>query len=58
MMILLAYIFPKLGGRETCLDKYLKNRASEHPSTVDILNGPKYHLSLHDSTFAIFFHHS
>ena len=43
---------------KTCLDHSLKGAVSEHPSTVNILKGPKDFRKLHESTFIIFFYHS
>ena len=54
----LAYIFPELRVRKTCLNKCLKSTAFEQTSTVNMLKGSKYYLNLHDSIFIILFHHS
>ena len=54
----LAYIFPELRVRKTCLNKCLKSTAFEQTSTVNMLKGSRYYLNLHDSIFIILFHHS
>ena len=40
------------------LDHSLKSVVSEHPSTVNTLNGPKHLQNVYESTFVISFHHS
>ena len=40
------------------LDHSLKSVVSEHPSTVNTLNGPKHLRNVYESTFVISFHHS
>ena len=50
--------FRQKGLRKTWLLKCLKSRVSEHPSTVNMLKGPKHCWNLHGSTFIRLFHHS
>ena len=57
-MILIAYVFPKLETRKTCLCKCLKSRISVQPSTLNMLKGPEHCWNSHDSRFIIFGHHS
>ena len=42
----------------TWLDTCLKIPNPEHCSTVNMVKGPKYCLSLNNGTFINFFHHS
>ena len=42
----------------TWLDDSLKSAVSEHPSTVNMLKGPKHLWNLIDSTFIKLFYHS
>ena len=41
---------------KTWLDHSLKTAVSEHPSTVDMLKGPKHLSKMPETTFIIFFH--
>ena len=43
--------------RKTWLDKGLKSRVSEDPSTDNIQNGSKHCCNLKDTAFTIFFTH-
>ena len=47
-------IFLTYGLRNTWLDRRLENALSEHPSTSNIISGPKHCSKLSDSTFTIF----
>ena len=46
--------FQNEGLRKTLLDKCLKSRVSEEPSTGNITNGLKHCCNLNDRTFTIF----
>ena len=50
-------VFRKYHLRKTWLDKCLKSRVSEDPSTDNMANGSKHCYNLNDSTFAIFINH-
>ena len=43
--------------RKTWLDKCLKSRVSDDPSTDNMANGSKHFCNLKDSTVTIFFNH-
>ena len=49
--------FPKYRLRKTWLDKCLKSRVSEDPSTDNMANGSKHCCNLNDSTFTIIINH-
>ena len=49
--------FRNQGLQKTSLDKCLKSRVSEDPSTQKIRNGLKHCCNLNDSTFKIFINH-
>ena len=49
--------FRKYRLRKTWLDKCLKSRVPEDPSTDNMANGPKHYCNLNDSTFRIFINH-
>ena len=57
-MIMIANVFPKVKPVKTWVDHSLKSAVSEHPSTVNMLKGPKHLWNLHESTVIIFFDHS
>ena len=44
--------------RNACLCKCLKSHVSVHPSSVNMLKGPKRCENLKDSSFISFVHHS
>ena len=46
--------FRKYRLRNTWLDKCLTRHVSEHPSTDNMANGPKYCCNLNDSTLTKF----
>ena len=50
--------FPKYCLRKTWLDKCLKSRVSEDPSTDNMSNGSKHCRNLNDSTFTIIIKYS
>ena len=43
--------------RKTLLDKCLKSRVAEHPSTNNMVNWSKHGYNLNDSPFTIFINH-
>ena len=49
--------FPKYRLRKTWLDKCLKSRVSEDPSTDNMANGSKQFCNLNNSTFTISVNH-
>ena len=49
--------FRNEGLQKRSLDKYLKSRVSERPSTDNISNALKHFCNLNDSTFTIFIDH-
>ena len=49
--------FRKYRLRNTWLNKCLKSRVLEDPSTKDMANGLKHSCNLNDSTFTIFTNH-
>ena len=57
-MTLIAYLFWKLQTVKYVVKKCLKSPVSEHPLTVNMLEGPKRCWNLHDSIFIIFCYHS
>ena len=50
--------FPNYRLSNAWVDHSIKSAVSEHPSTVNMLNGTKHYRNLYESTFTIFFHHS
>ena len=56
-MTLIAYVFPEIRFRKTCLDKCLKSRVSEDPQTENTADVSKHCCNLNDSTFTIFINH-
>ena len=42
---------------KTWIDHSLKRASSEHPSTINMLKGPKHLKNIHESTFIRFSHH-
>ena len=40
--------------RKTLLDKYLKSRVSDDPSTSNMVNGIKQCVNVNDTTFTVF----
>ena len=49
--------FRKYRLQKTWLDKCLKSRVSQEPSTNNMANGSKYCCNLNDGTFTIFIKH-
>ena len=56
-MGLIADVFNKLRISKTLLDKYLKSRVSEGPSTSNMINAIKQSSYLNDTTFTKFIDH-
>ena len=49
--------FQNYGFRKTFLDKYLKSRASEDPSKINMVNGIKQCWNLNGTPFTRFIDH-
>ena len=49
--------FPKYWVPKTSLDKCLKSRVAEDPSTNNMANGSKHCCNLNDRNFTIFINH-